>query len=576
TLVAEDLAGHTTEATRSVTYDGTAPELSITDPTPGTTTPEATYTVRGTAEDPHLDRVVVEGRTATLSGASWSVDLPLVDGENAFAARAFDRAGQSTAVSFSIFRDSDAPSIQITVPADGASVRSEEIEVRGAVENVDGTTVTVNGRAAFIDQGIFFVTVPLSVGENVLTARATDAQGNEGVHTRTVIRDETSPSYVVSEPAEGALAVPLGSAFRLEFSEPMAEPVDGALALRAGSQDVGFSVGRDGAALVITPDAALPPASAVTVTLTALLTDVAGNPLSPVPSALTFTTDDTSAPPAPVISPPPPAFLCAPSVTLLGTATTGAFVEAAGGAGQVRARVEADGTFILGVDLVPDRLNRLDVTALANDGDRSAATTLEVVQDCRGPSVAEAILDGTTLTLTFSESIDPSSLAGAVTLTDATGAIGLAGSATDAVASLTLAWAASGAAALDVSTAIVDLAGNALAFPYVEVFDQAAGDSFFSGLVLDASTGRPLEGAVVTVTATGGVASADPPPTSTTSVDGRALLTVPAGTHDVTFARDGFVPVFRIVTTQSGEGTQVFDPRLQPASDASTVPTSGG
>ncbi|MEO1086501.1 MAG: carboxypeptidase-like regulatory domain-containing protein, partial [Acidobacteriota bacterium] len=118
--------------------------------------------------------------------------------------------------------------------------------------------------------------------------------------------------------------------------------------------------------------------------------------------------------------------------------------------------------------------------------------------------------------------------------------------------------------------------GNALAFPYVEVFDQAAGDSFFSGLVLDASTGRPLEGAVVTVTATGGAASADPRPTSTTAADGRALLTVPAGTHDVTFARDGFVPVFRIVTTQSGEGTQVFDPRLQPASDASTVPTSGG
>ncbi|MEO1086221.1 MAG: hypothetical protein AAFY88_18435, partial [Acidobacteriota bacterium] len=164
TLVAEDLGGHTAEVNRTVTYDATEPELAVTDPTPGTTTPDATYTVRGTVDDPHLDRVVVAGRRATLDGDSWSVDVPLADGENLLTAQAFDRAGQSTEVSFSIFRDSDAPSVQITVPADGASLRNEEIEVRGAVENVDGTTVTVNGRAAFIDQGIFYVTVPLSVG----------------------------------------------------------------------------------------------------------------------------------------------------------------------------------------------------------------------------------------------------------------------------------------------------------------------------------------------------------------------------------------------------------------------------
>ncbi|MEO1368298.1 MAG: Ig-like domain-containing protein, partial [Acidobacteriota bacterium] len=401
TVVAEDRAGLTAEANRSLTYDATPPELAVTDPTSGTTTPQATYTVRGTALDPHLDRVSVDGRRAALVGDAWSVDVPLADGENSLTVRAFDRVGLSTEASFSIYRDSDAPSVQITVPAEGAALRSEEVEVRGAVEDVEGTSVTVNGRAAFIDQGIFFVTVPLSVGENVLTARATDAQGNEGVHTRTVVRDETPPIFVGAEPAAGALAVPVGATFRLGFSEPMADPVGGALTLRSGSQGVPFSTARDGSDLIITPDAALPPASALTLTLTALLTDVAGNPLSTVPAPLGWTTEETAAPPAPVVSPQPPGFLCAPSVTLLGTATPGAFVEAAGGAGQVRARVGSDGGFVLAVDLVPDRLNRLDVTALENDGDRSAATTLEVVQDCRGPAVADAALDGATLTLTF-------------------------------------------------------------------------------------------------------------------------------------------------------------------------------
>ncbi|MEM1181693.1 MAG: Ig-like domain-containing protein, partial [Acidobacteriota bacterium] len=283
TVVAEDAAGLTSELSRSVTYDGTAPELTVTDPTSGTTTPDARYTIRGTADDPHLDRVEVGGQAAPLepSGA-WSLEVPLSEGENALTARAFDRVGRSTEVAFSIFRDSEAPSVQITVPSDGASVAGAEIEVRGAVEDVPGTTVTVNGRDAFVDQGIFFVTVPLSEGESVLTARATDAQGNDGVHTRTVIRDETPPSFVGSDPVAGALAVPVGSSFRLEFSEALADPVGGALTLEAEGQALAVQIDRDGSALVVTPSSPLPSASNVTLTLTAQLTDLAGHALEPV------------------------------------------------------------------------------------------------------------------------------------------------------------------------------------------------------------------------------------------------------------------------------------------------------
>ncbi|HEX9731527.1 MAG TPA: Ig-like domain-containing protein, partial [Thermoanaerobaculia bacterium] len=134
----------------------------------------------------------------------------------------------------------------------------------------------------------------------------------------------------------------------------------------------------------------------------------------------------------------------------------------------------------------------------------------------------------------------------------------------------------SGTYLLQVSQTVIDLAGNALAFPYSRVFSDAAEESFFSGTVIDEVTGRPLSGARVVVTATGGEATAEPRPEQTTGADGRFLIAVPAGTHGVTVARPGYTPVFRIVTTVEGLGTEVFDPRLTPASEARAVTAAAG
>ncbi|MDA8016720.1 MAG: Ig-like domain-containing protein [Thermoanaerobaculia bacterium] len=576
-VVGEDVAGNQAELIRQVILDTEAPELVVSDPATDTQTPESSYLVRGTASDPHLDRVEVDGRLASLGGdGAWSVTVPLEEGANDLVASAFDALGHRTDVSLTLFRDSQAPSVQITVPEEEVSINASELEVRGAVDNEPGVSVKVNGLAAFVDQGTWSVTVPLAPGENVLTARAADAQGNEGVHTLVVTRDETAPRFVAEEPAAGALALPLGTVFRFDFTEPLAVPESGALSLVAAGQPVAFEAAVSGLSLVVTPTALLPPGAPVVLTLTAGLTDEAGNALESVPEPFAWTTSDTSAPAAPSVDPLPPSHLCAPSVTLLGTTEPAAIIEVSGGAAIARARAEEDGSFVLVSDLRPDRLNRLELTALDSEGDRSPATVLEVVQDCRGPGVQDASLSGDTLTLLFDEVVEPTSLAGAVQLTDGGGAVGLSEVTDGAAATLTLTRTLTGAAVLEVKTSVRDLAGNALLFPYVEVFGQAAGDSFFSGTVLDASTGRPLEGAWVRVTATGGQVLAEPVPQQTTAADGRVLLTLPAGTHDVTFAREGYAPVFRTLTTQAGEGTQVFDPRLQPASTATTVGATGG
>ena len=321
TARAEDRAGNAAEASRQVVRDTQAPTLAITDPAPGTVVPGATIAIRGTASDAHLDRVEVNGTRATLAGESWSLTVPLQEGANEVSVRAVDRVGTSSQASVSVTRDSQAPAVRIEQPADAARLNVQSIAVSGTVEQEEGIAVTVNGAAATITGGTFAASgVALVEGENRLVARVTDRLGNQGAHTRFVYRDTVAPRLLSADPASGALAVPPGSAFRLVFSEDLADPAAGSWRLEtAGGQTIAANGALDGAALTVTPAAPLPSTTEIRLVLTAGLKDPAGNALAEPPT-LTFTTADSAAPGAPAISPQPPALLCAAAVTLSGTA----------------------------------------------------------------------------------------------------------------------------------------------------------------------------------------------------------------------------------------------------------------
>ncbi len=178
----------------------------------------------------------------------------------------------------------------------------------------------------------------------------------------------------------------------------------------------------------------------------------------------------------------------------------------------------------------------------ATDLDRrvSPAAEMEIVQDCAAPMVLFAERQGHDFVATFSEPIEESSVTGAVTLATAAGP--MAGSVTASGATATFTPSSPPAAEalrFEVSQQVTDLAGNALAYPFSQVFDAGAAESFLSGTVIDDATGRPLAGARVVVTATDGVALVEPLAEQTTSADGRFLVPVPSGTHDVTIGRPG-------------------------------------
>ena len=574
---AEDRAGNAAETTRAVVRDSQGPDLAITDPAPGTVVPGASITLRGTASDPHLDRVEVNGVRASLTGTSWSIAMNLVDGANDFTVRAYDKVNNATEAAVSVTRDSDAPAVRITQPADGARLSAQTVTVSGTVDDEPGLTVTVNGVTATVTNGTFSAPgISLVEGENTLTARAKDSVGNQGTHTRILIRDTIAPRLVSADPASGALALPVDTVFRLTFSEDLADLPTGSLRLETGAgQSIGSSYSRVGNVVTVRSLDPLPSSTQIRLVLTANLKDLAGNALA-TPPTLTFFTVDTTAPAAPVFSPAPAARICAPSLTLAGTAEAGAVLRVEGGAAAAEGRADETGHFSLTVQLTPSGLNRLRVTATDGGGNDSPAAVAEVVHDCQAPRVVSAERQGENFAVTFSEPVQASSLAGAVLLTAPSGAV--AGATTLSANGLTATFdptgtLPSGALRLEVTAAVRDLAGNAMAFPWSQVFGAQGGSGFLLGTVIDDATGRPLAGARVLVYATNGTPLPEPLPEQVTGDDGRFRLPVPAGTHDLTIVRPGYTPSFRIVTTGAGQGTDVFDPRLTPAAKPMALST---
>ncbi|MBW8767891.1 MAG: carboxypeptidase regulatory-like domain-containing protein, partial [Geodermatophilales bacterium] len=343
-------------------------------------------------------------------------------------------------------------------------------------------------------------------------------------------------------------------------------------------QAIPATANRAGSVLTVRPSVPLPSSAQVRLVLTAALTDLAGNALAQAPT-LSFLTVDTTAPPAPVFDPVPPPAVCAASLTLTGTAEAGAVVRVEGAAAAAEARADETGHFSLSIQLSPGGLNRLQVTATDAGGNVSAPALAAVVHDCQAPRVVSADRQGNVFHVVFSEPVTPASLAGAVQLSAASGPLAgtVALAANGLTATLTPAGSLpAGALRLEVTTAVRDLAGNAMAYPWSQVFGAQGGDGFLLGTVIDNSTGRPLAGARVLVTASNGTALPEPLPEQVTGEDGRFRLPVPAGTHDLTIVRPGYAPAFRLVASGAGQGTEIFDPRLTPAAKPLTLGSSGG
>ena len=95
------------------------PELTIAYPYSGSITYELVTTVTGHVIDSDLASVTVNGETATVENDTYTVVVPLVDGENLLSATATDLASNSITKSVTITVDRIAPILTISSPAEG-------------------------------------------------------------------------------------------------------------------------------------------------------------------------------------------------------------------------------------------------------------------------------------------------------------------------------------------------------------------------------------------------------------------------------------------------------------------------
>ncbi|MEO6325293.1 MAG: Ig-like domain-containing protein, partial [Thermoanaerobaculia bacterium] len=208
-VVAKDALAQSSSASVSVTLDSAAPTVTINTPQSGEVVSAPFITVTGTADDPNLDSVKVNGKPGIITGTTFRVEnLSLIEGANSLIATAIDKAGhpglsQPTSVSL----DTLPPAVAIDGASLAAVTKSDKVTVTGTASDPHLKSVTVNGMLAVINlaNGTFTaVDVPLPLeGNNQLVARATDIVGHAANSDPpvTISRDTQAPIVAITSPA---------------------------------------------------------------------------------------------------------------------------------------------------------------------------------------------------------------------------------------------------------------------------------------------------------------------------------------------------------------------------------------
>ncbi|HEY1552753.1 MAG TPA: Ig-like domain-containing protein [Kofleriaceae bacterium] len=140
----------------------------------------------------------------------------------------------------------------------------------------DDSTMTVTFQPTMLPPGAV-ITV-------MVTGNITSSQGapvNPLTFSFTTIDDEP-PTLVSSNPFDGATAVADTSLITITFSEPVTGVDTTSFSPASTMGAIAGTISGSGATYQFTPTAGLPAASAITVTLSGAIQDLAGNPLQPV------------------------------------------------------------------------------------------------------------------------------------------------------------------------------------------------------------------------------------------------------------------------------------------------------
>jgi len=179
TLTAIDKAGNDASKQIEVRLDMTFPVITMLSPNDGLLTNNTQVLVRGSVDD-ETAQVTVSGVSVSLTNGIFEVsEYPLeTEGINDILIIATDPAKNASQVLVQVTRDTTAPQITLTTPADGAKTSKPQITIAGSIDD-PSASVTINGSPVgltdnhFIREGF-----SLTLGANIINITAQDPAGN--------------------------------------------------------------------------------------------------------------------------------------------------------------------------------------------------------------------------------------------------------------------------------------------------------------------------------------------------------------------------------------------------------------
>ncbi len=449
---------------------------------------------------------------ALASGFSWSfttgaepdVTAPTVTGISPLNGALAVALNSAVSVTFS-----ETMTLSTVTPASMIVAASGGAPVAGTVSMI-GTTVTFAPTADLSPGTLYSVTV---------TTDAKDAAGNPlasnfvSAFTTGATPDDTAPTVTATTPAASVTGVSRSAAVSATFSEPMSDAsittASFTLAPTAGSGAVAGTVSVTGSVATFTPSVILAGSTQYTATITTGVQDAAGNPL-----ASTYTwTFTTAAPPdltPPTIIATTPAAgatgvaLASPVTVTFSEPMTNATLTTASvtlvttaGSVVVPGTVSVSGntaTYTPTANLAGTTQYTATVTTAAKDaaGNSLAANVSWSFTTTAAPDLTPPIVVSTTpasgatgasrtapVTVTFSEPMTSATITTAsFTIAPASGGANVTGTVTASGMGATFTPAAALAGSTQfrasLTTAVKDVAGNALAATYTWTFTTAA------------------------------------------------------------------------------------------------------
>ncbi|MHB8878506.1 MAG: Ig-like domain-containing protein, partial [Myxococcaceae bacterium] len=228
-----DALNRTASASLSVTVDRTPPVLTITRPGSNpAAVAESPFRLEGTAGDVHLAGVTIDGSPVVVLAGGFSAAVPLQAGNNSILIEARDSAGNRSSVTQVLQISGLPPVVAITSPADGSSAQDSTATV--TVHVTSSTTLASvqvgTGPATPVGaNGDYTAQVQLALGDNLITASATDTSGLSGtasIHV-TYLSPAVQPLLVTGvSPQAGAVEVEPDVAVSVAFNKAIAAGQD--------------------------------------------------------------------------------------------------------------------------------------------------------------------------------------------------------------------------------------------------------------------------------------------------------------------------------------------------------------